>query len=136
MNDLNYRDDMDINKLRELRNKLSDMSYKVQRRIDEIILEKNDFSKYNKNFICAKNQDNNTYMYVTKIRRLNTGCRLHGIAYRNEGDYLMLATDLTIDCQIGSCTKIEIITENEFYSNLSDFYQDMKCKFQNIIQDD
>ena len=136
MNDLNYRDDMDINKLRELRNKLSDMSYKVQRRIDEIILEKNDFSKYNKKFICAKNQDGNTYMYVTKIRRLSNGCRLCGIAYRNEGDYLMITTDLTIDYQIDSCTKVEIITEDEFYSNLSDFYQNMKCKFQKVIQDD
>lgn len=136
MDDLNYRDDMDINKLRKLRNKLSDMSYKVQRRIDEIILEKNDFSKYNKKFICAKNQDGHTYMYVTKIRRLNTGCGLHGIAYRNEGDYLMITTDLTIDYQIDSCTKVEIITENEFYSILSYFYQDMKCKFQKIIQDD
>lgn len=130
MNDLNHRDDVDINKLRELRNKLSDMSYKIQKRIDELILEKNDFNKYNHQYLIINDQGNDMYIYVTHISRLNRGCRFHGIIFEGDGEYFTMSTYRSIDHDIESSSTITIISKEEFYNKLNEYYSDMLDKFK------
>lgn len=130
MNDLNHRDDDNINKLRELRNKLSDMSYKIQKRIDELILEKNDFNKYNHQYLIINDHGNDTYIYVTQISRLNRGCRLHGIIFEGDGEYFTMSTYRSIDHDIESSSTITIISKEEFYNKLNEYYSGMLDKFK------
>jgi len=129
---INYRDssDKDLVTLRKLRDELSDKSSKVQRLIDKIILEKNDFDKYVGKFLLikkGKDKDSESYIYVKEVKRLFSGAKLLGTGfYFTDDTHLDLDLEMEeyLDMTYDIKPEIKIISKEDFMHN---FY--CSCQF-------
>lgn len=134
---INHNDDKYLKDLRDLRQKFTDLGYEIQKKIDEYILSKNHFNQYLHKYITT--EDSGTvYLYVKRITRLTSGCRLWGAGYKYDGNYfLTIFNEYDIELNLSNSNdKVKIISEEEFYSNLEKEYNNQVQLLENFSKND
>ena len=111
-------EDVEINKLRDLRNKYNDLAREVQKQIDKKVLNLYNIPDIINKYICIRyiKNENTVYSHVKSAERLSFGIDIKGpvlYTYDNFDDFSFE----TQDCRtvtFGDIDKIEIISKEEF----------------------
>ena len=111
-------EDVEINKLRDLRNKYNDLAREVQKQIDKKVLNLYNIPDIINKYICIRypKSESAVYLYVKSAERLSFGINIKGPAlytYDNFDDFSFE----TQDCRavnFGDIDQIEIISKEEF----------------------
>lgn len=125
--DMNHHDDAALETLRKLKRLLSDTCDKVQKTIDEVVLEKNNYSMYKGKYIKYSSDDLIKYMHVENVGRTYLGCTFTGPMFAVADD--LCKTFKIVDQDIIQVVRknfderyITVITEEEYYKTLKDSF--------------
>ena len=126
--DINFKNDPEINKLREERDSLTNQSIEIQKKIDDLIMKKTNFDKLVGRYFYIF--DLNVYFKVKSVERRYHGVEIHGVSFITAGDdYLYFDPNDSISRDLSNLIEMKEISEETFYKNLHEKLDKIKTKY-------